>query len=91
MPDKHIVYAVVDRGHTVRVSDPFANWHDCVNRWAQLDRERRLDFTFKVAGTDSGVTAARMPVRFFAVRSTSDPDWPQSSPLSTVRLNGRAI
>jgi hypothetical protein len=83
MAEQHIVYAVVDRGPAspikVRVSEP-TGWGEAIDTWEHHDNAR-----FFCADHGITLTAASMPIRFFAVRSANDPGWPADAQLVRVR------
>lgn len=90
--ESNIVYAVVDRPGRisvepikVRVSEPL-DWSEAQDRWADLDAIRRA-----LLRVPAGLTAARMPVRFFCVRVADDPEWPADAPLSTTRIEAATV
>jgi hypothetical protein len=71
----HIVYAGISTpyGHNkYRVSDPLP-WGDAIDRWHKLDNER-IAATYP--GSPCRLLVAGTPVKFFVVRSESDPEWP---------------
>jgi hypothetical protein len=80
MSDRHVVFAVLDTVGMpkVAVSRPL-DWNAAQNRWNALDGARRD----AVRGLASYPTAGQpcdhypdVPVRYFAVRSAHDPNWP---------------
>jgi hypothetical protein len=86
---QHIVYAAVDRCKPgdipvppvkVRLSEPM-DWDLAQAHWNDLDSTRRV-----LRRVPARLTAARMPVRFFCVRSEDDPDWPADAPQVSIRI-----
>lgn len=66
MPDLHLVYAVTDDLARHRVSGPL-DWDTAQRRWRKLDDQRRAQRRQTIGGER---------VRYFAVRSADDPEWP---------------
>lgn len=71
--EHHIIYAVTDDLARHRLSDPL-DWNTAQRRWDRLDRARLRGRRQTIDG---------VPVRYFAVRSADDPEWP--SVLATRR------
>lgn len=73
--DQSALFAVCDDGTTVRVGRPSADWGRIQDRWKRFDDRRHYNARqHKVLG--------RL-VRYFAVRSTNDPDarWTGAIPV----------
>ena len=86
MSDLHVVYAVTaseETAHTrIRVSAP-KGWQAAIHRWYALDNARLGMYSPAVQERSGAIR--RDPIRFYAVRSADDPDWPQNARYAPPR------
>lgn len=81
----HIVYAVTDDTTAkVRVSRAMP-WDAAQNRHQALDFKHRMDDQRKATIGVSGDGLPEQPVRFYCVRSATDPTWPASKARAIPR------
>lgn len=69
--DQHRVYAVTEGGQRLALTDPL-EWGEAQARWQALD-----DIRFHCGGTTTLDPQGLLKVRYYAVRSCADPEWPQ--------------
>lgn len=85
--EKHIVYAVDEAGIKHRVSHPLT-WNRAIARWDVLDRRKRQLHKLYASYPDRSYSSS---VRYFAVRSADDPQWPADERVGKViRLADKA-
>jgi hypothetical protein len=79
---RHCVYAVLDGGFKFRVSPPMTwdhaiDLHEAMHGRSPVGPATR--YTRPVV--NPGYTVHGTPVRYFAVRSVNDPNWPVDAPV----------
>lgn len=82
--DLHAVFAVLETvhgPHKVRVSDAL-DWPDAIDAHNALHMDDRNRWVRPV--TNPGFSVYGRAVRYFAVRSITDPDWPGIRPVLSI-------
>jgi hypothetical protein len=91
VPNAHAVYAVLDTihgPHPVRLSE-YLSYGEAVDRHEALyGRSAHYPYGYARPVCDPGYTVYGRRVRWFAVRSVTDPNWPACGPVLPLKDEG---